>query len=181
MTPRVAATRYARALLEVSVEMSTSEQVADDLDGFADLIAQHPELARVLSNPAVPVEGKRGVVQELLTRLQVGRPLDTLLLQMAEQDRLSLVPALRKIYRERLMDHQQVVRAEVTTATPLAPEAVARLQQRLSEVTGRRVAMESRVDASVIGGVVARVGSTVYDGSIATQLARMKSKLFEQA
>jgi F-type H+-transporting ATPase subunit delta len=77
------------------------------------------------------------------------------------------------------MEYQQVVRAEVVSAMPL-PEAQAKqLQDKLARLTGRQVTMTTRVDPSIIGGVVARVGSTVYDGSVVTQLQRMRDRLAE--
>jgi F-type H+-transporting ATPase subunit delta len=99
------------------------------------------------------------------------------LLLLADRDRLAIVPDLLAIYRERLMEHQQVVRAEVTTAAPLSPERVTQIEQKLAALTGRKVNMTTSVDPAIIGGVVTRIGSTVYDGSIATQLAKLKEKL----
>ena len=75
------------------------------------------------------------------------------------------------------MEHQHVVRAEVTTAAPLTPDRTAQLQKQLADITGRTVTMTTNVDPSIIGGVVTRIGSTVYDGSVATQLATLKEKL----
>ena len=69
------------------------------------------------------------------------------------------------------------MRAEVTTAEPLTPERTAQMQQQLSTLTGRTVTMTTKVDPALIGGAVARVGSTVYDGSIATQLERLRERL----
>jgi len=78
------------------------------------------------------------------------------------------------------MEHRQIVRAEVTTAVLLPPDRVAQFEQRLAAATGRRVTMTTGVDPSLIGGAVARVGGIVYDGSIATQLAKMRARLEEQ-
>ena len=75
------------------------------------------------------------------------------------------------------MDHHQVVRAEVTTAIALPPDRVVALQQGIARATGRQVQLETRVDPAIIGGVVTRVGSTVYDGSVTTQLQRLKEQL----
>ena len=75
------------------------------------------------------------------------------------------------------MDHQQTVRAEITTAEPLLPEREAQLQQRLSRATGRRVMLTSKVDPAIIGGVIAKIGTIVYDGSIAAQLTKMRQRL----
>jgi F-type H+-transporting ATPase subunit delta len=89
------------------------------------------------------------------------------------------VPDMAKAYRERLMDHLNIVRGEVTTAVPLADDKLRVLEQGLAKATGRKVVLESRVDASIIGGAVTRLGSTVYDGSITTQLEKMKQALIE--
>jgi F-type H+-transporting ATPase subunit delta len=104
-----------------------------------------------------------------------------LLMLLAERDRFTLLPDMVAVYRERLLEYQQIVRAEVTTATPLPPERAAELEQRLSRATGRRVTMETRVDPSIIGGLVARIGSTVYDGSVSTQLEKLKDALVERS
>jgi F-type H+-transporting ATPase subunit delta len=78
------------------------------------------------------------------------------------------------------MEHQRVVRAEVTTAAPLSQERVAQIEQRLAALTGRTVDMKTNVDPTIIGGVVTRIGSTVYDGSIATQLTKLRDRLIER-
>ncbi len=82
-------------------------------------------------------------------------------------------------YRDRLMDHLNVVRAEVTTAVDLAPERAQAIERRLEEVTGRTVTLTTKIDPALIGGMVARVGSTVYDGSVTMQLQKMKTRLAE--
>jgi F-type H+-transporting ATPase subunit delta len=102
-----------------------------------------------------------------------------LLLLLADRDRLVLVPDLADAYRSRLMDHQLVVRAEVTTAVPLPEDRAASLRQGLAHVTGRQVQLDIRVDPSIVGGAVARIGSTVYDGSVTTQLEKMKQQLVD--
>ncbi len=79
------------------------------------------------------------------------------------------------------MEHQQMIQAEVTTATPLSPERITELQQRLAKITGRTVTMTTKVDQAIIGGVVTRIGSTVYDGSVATQLAKVRDRLSERS
>ena len=182
MTSRAAAARYARALLDVVLnERGNPEQVEQELASIADLLTRHPELQRALTNPAIPVTGKRGVIQELTNRIKVSPPVGKLLVLLADRDRLGLLPDLLAVYRERLMDYRQVVRAEVTTAVPLSQDRAAQLEKRLSELTGRRVTMTAKVDPSLIGGIVTRIGSTVYDGSVATHLETMKQKLMEQA
>jgi len=180
MTSRTAATRYAKALLDVASQEAPQggiEQVAVELDAFLALVREHPALERVLTNPAVPAPRKRAAVVEL-TRLAGLTPIvSKLLVLLAERDRLVLLPDLASIYRDLLMERQNVVRAEVTTATPLAEDRVHAIERGLAGVTGKRVSMSARVDEGIVGGVVARVGSTVYDASIATQLKKIRERL----
>jgi F-type H+-transporting ATPase subunit delta len=94
---------------------------------------------------------------------------------------LSLLPDLAKAYENRLMDHQQVVRAELVTAQPLPADRVGAITAGLKSATGRDVQLETRVDPAIIGGAVARIGSTVYDGSVTRQLERIKESLTNAA
>ena len=177
MTTRASAARYARALFDVALQESAPEQAERDLAAFAQLLQQHPDLRAVLMNPAVPGPSKAAVVRELTTRAGFSAPVSKLVVMLAERDRLTLFPDLLEVYRERLMDHQQVVRAEVTTAVPLAPERAAQIEQRIAQATGRRVTLAMRVDPSIIAGIVTRIGSVVYDASVARQLDAMKQRL----
>jgi len=182
VTNKTAANRYARALVDVSVkEKGNLSQIEQDLAAFVDLFTEHATLERVLLNPAVPVARKRATVAELSARAGTSPVLAKLLLLLAERDRLVLVPELLAAYRDRLLDHQNVVRAEVTTTAPLAADRVRAIERGLAGVTGRTVTLAAKVDPSIIGGVVARVGSTVYDGSVTRQLEKMRQKLVENA
>jgi len=180
MSMRASAARYARALLDVAIKESDPERAEQELATFVDLVRQHPDLQRALANPAVSAGDKRAVVQQILARLQPTAPVGKLVLLLATRGRLALLPDLLDVYRERLMEHRNVVRAEVTTSVPLPPERAAQLQQRLAAMTGRVVTMTTRVDGSIIGGVVTRIGSTVYDGSVARQLAKVKGRLAQR-
>jgi F-type H+-transporting ATPase subunit delta len=175
------ANRYAKALLDVAVKEADPVRAEEGLTAFVDLFTGHPDLRKALTNPAVPVQGKRGVVQQLVEHLKPAPPVGKLLLLLADRGRLELLPELLHAYRERLMEHQGVVRAEVVTSVPLPEARAAQLRDRLAGVTGRTVTVATRVDPGIIGGVVARVGGTVYDASVATQLARMREKLVENA
>jgi|SRR5882672_2685754 len=177
MHSRASAARYARALFDVALKESDPAQVERDLAAFADLMSSNAELHGALTNPGVPATGKRAIVETLATRLNAASPVRKLLMLLAERDRLAIVPDLLDVYRERLMELQQVVRAEVTTATPLSADRTAQLKDRLSKATGRHVDITTTVDPAIIGGMVARIGSTVYDGSVATQLARIRESL----
>jgi F-type H+-transporting ATPase subunit delta len=98
---------------------------------------------------------------------------------LAERDRLVILPDLLASYRARLREHQGIVSAEVTTAEPLAADRVKAMEQSLAKATGGAVLLETKVDPSIVGGAIARVGSVVYDGSVTRQLARIKQRLVE--
>ena len=180
MPSRAAAARYARALFDVALKESDPVRVERDLGAFAGLLSSNAELHGALTNPAVQVSAKRHIVDALASRLDAVPPVRKLLLLLADRDRLGIVPDLVAVYRERLMEHQQVVRAEVTTASPLSPDRVTQIEQTLASLTGRKVEMKTNVDPAIIGGIVTRIGSTVYDGSIATQLTKLRGRLSER-
>jgi F-type H+-transporting ATPase subunit delta len=178
---RALASRYARALFEVAVSEADPRVVETDLASFVALFEQHAPLRRALWNPAVPVERKQAAVSDIAVRARYAAPIQKLLELMAERDHLALLPYLLDAYRRRLMNHLGIVQARVTTAAPLSPERLQEVERALAHATGKQVTMTMQVDPAIIGGVVARVDSTVYDGSIVRQLERIKEKMIERA
>jgi F-type H+-transporting ATPase subunit delta len=180
VTNKTAATRYARALFDVAVkEKADLEQIERELGEFAALFTQYPDLEKVLLNPAVPVPRKRAAVADLIARAKFSPIVSKLLTLLAERDRLVLVRDLLAAFSERVLDYRNVVRAEVTTATAIDPQRTEAIRQGLAKLTGRTVKVSTKVEPAIIGGVVARVGSTVYDGSVTRQLEKMKERLVE--
>lgn len=178
MTSRGAATRYARALFDVARKEGDVQQAGRDIGAFARLVAGHEMLMRTFANPAIPAARKRAVVEQLLGRMGTVSPIvSKLVLMLAERDRLSLLPDLVTAYEARLMEDAKVVRARLTTAVALPADRISALQQGLARATGRQVQLDATVDPSIIGGAVARIGSTVYDGSVTTQLQKVKERL----
>jgi F-type H+-transporting ATPase subunit delta len=180
MSNRASALRYARALFDVVLKESDPDQAEHDLADFTTLFEQHDDLHRALVNPAVPVTAKKTVVTQLIDRVTLRGPVAKLLGLLAERDRLELLPEILTAYRERLMEHHHVVHAEIVTAMPIDDDRLAALQRQLAGATGRTVTMTTRVDPSLVGGVVAKIGTTVYDGSVATQLAKMRERLADR-
>lgn len=179
MSNRASASRYAKALFEVAATEGGLDEIEQALNSFSDLLHANGELRTTLLNPAIPSSAKRGVVDRLMERLTPPAPLAKVLGLLADRDRLELVPALAETYRERVMEHHRIVQAEIVTAEPLDDARVARLQAQLAGATGRTVRLSRRVDPAILGGIVTRIGSTVFDGSIATQLARLRHRLTE--
>jgi F-type H+-transporting ATPase subunit delta len=184
VTSGAAAGRYARALYDVvrKEQPVDLEAVQSQVQDLSALFTGNAALAGAMGNPAVPVNKKIAVSRAVLEKAgPLASPVSKMVLMLAERDRLMLLPDIARLYRERVMDHQKVIRGDVTTAMPLAPEKLKALEQGLTQATGRRVVLESKVNPAIIGGVVARLGSTVYDGSVTTQLEKLKQSLIEAA
>lgn len=181
MTNRTVAARYARALFDVSVKDRDPQQVDAELARFSDLVDGHETLRRLLLSPALPTARKRAIVAELLVRLgEVLSPVSKLVMLLAERDRFGLLPDILRSYRARLRDHLGVVQAQVTTAKPLTPERTAAIKQRLADASGCKVSLTTDVEPELLGGVVARVGTTVYDASVVRHLERIRETLVER-
>ena len=179
MSNLAVAARYAKALFDVSLKEADLHAVEQQLSAFAGLMTVHRNLEQVLTNPAVPVTKKQAVVKALVERQGSVPVVARTLILLASRDRLALLPDLLASYRERLLDREGVVRAEVTTSAPLSPERQAAIERGLAAATGKRVTMTIRVDPTIIAGVVAKVGGVVYDASVATQLRKIKTVMTE--
>ncbi len=178
-TNRALASRYARALFDVAVTEADPRAVECELANFVALFEQYAPLRRALWNPAIPVARKLAVVSEITGRAHYAAPLEKLLRLMAERDHLALLQHLLDAYRRRLLDHLGIVQAEVTTAVPLTPDRLHAVEQALARATGKQVTITTQVNPAIIGGLVAKVDSTVYDGSVVRQLERIKEKMIE--
>jgi F-type H+-transporting ATPase subunit delta len=180
MSRRTAAAPYAKALFEVALAAGRAEAVGRELAAVTGLVAEHDGLGRLLGNPAVPSGVKRDLVARLADESEVSDPLRKLLALMADRDRLSLLADLAEAYQARLMQHQGVVEAHITTAVPLPPERIEAVAGGLERATGKRVRLTASVDPSIIGGIKARLGSKVFDGTVARQLERIRERLVSQ-
>ena len=181
MTNRTAAVRYARALFDVSLRNDDLRRAESDLDEFTRLVDAHETLRRVLLAAAVPPPKKRAIINDLRNRSREASPTVTRLLTvLADRGRLALLPDIVRFYRARVFEHLEVVDAQVTTARPLSPEQDAVVRQRLAGAGAGDVRITTVVDPDILGGVVTRIGSTVYDGSVARHLERMRQTLLER-
>ena len=177
MTNRAVATRYARALLEVSEQQGSPDDIEQELAGVVDLMEGHLLLRETLVSPTVPPSRKRAVLKELIPKLDgISVVTGRLLMMMADRDRLGILAEVLQVYRARVRKLKGVVRARVTTVTPLPPERVQAIAATLASVTGKQVEIEASTDATLLGGMVTQIGSTVYDGSISQHLQRLRRR-----
>ncbi|MPZ18647.1 MAG: ATP synthase F1 subunit delta [Luteitalea sp.] len=174
---RLEATRAARALFDVSLQQGDPAHTASDLTRMVELLDAHRDLETALTSPMVKPAAKHALVDQLAPRLDLTSISHRLLLALADRDRLATIRPIAAAFHRRMLEHQRVMEAAVTTAVPLSEEQAAAIAAGLSRATGRRVSLVRAVDPSIIGGAVARVGSLVFDGSITTQLRRFKEQL----
>jgi len=171
------ANRYARALADVIIERYEVADVLSELSWFAQLMQQHAELREVFANPVIPVEQKRGVLNALLARLKVRQTTNNFLQLLLENQRLHHLNEMLRSLAQELDRRTGIVSAEVTTARPITDHDREMLRDRLRAVTGKEVRLQFHTDPQIIGGVVTRIGSQIFDGSIKNQLAQMKKQL----
>jgi F-type H+-transporting ATPase subunit delta len=178
MSARSVARRYAGALFDVARRSGAEERAGRELTELAGIVSGHAELAHVLDSPVVAPSVKRGIMEAILDAsgdvLGETRRLVSL---VAENGRVGLLPELAGAYADRLRAERRVVPAEVVTAAPIAPERRAALAAALARATGQDVALTERVDPAIVAGLVARVGSVVFDGSVTRQLERLQQRL----
>jgi F-type H+-transporting ATPase subunit delta len=177
MTPRSLARRYAGALFDVVPKSGAVEPAGRDLSAMAGLIAGHDDLRRIFHSAGVPPQKKRAVLEAILAADPIAAEVQRLLLLLADRDRLALVPDVAAEFAERAMSARRVIAADIVTAVPLGDARRAAVAAALSRASGCDVTVHDRVDPSMIGGIIARVGSVVYDASITRQLEKMRQRL----
>ncbi|HEY7030970.1 MAG TPA: F0F1 ATP synthase subunit delta [Thermomicrobiales bacterium] len=169
-----AAKRYAQAVFGLAKERGTIDRWLDDLALLNDLMGD-PRAAEALSSPAVPEAQKLGLVDRVLASAQPeARNLAHLLIQ---RQRVSIIPDLAQLYGAAVMEERGIVIAEVTTAEPLGPTEQEMVRAQLSKLVGKSVQLRLNTDPAIIGGVIARVGDRLIDGSVINQLRRLRARL----
>jgi F-type H+-transporting ATPase subunit delta len=179
MSERTDALRYARELLDVTWRHGQAPQVADELETIVLAARDYKDAVRPLFHPLVPKASKLATIRSFTTKAGVSKPTAVLLEALVQFHALHLLGTVASGFRDRLNRKQGVVRAKVTTATALPGAKASALAARLSELTAQQVTLQTQVDPAIIGGVVTQIDSTVYDGSVTRQLARMRQKLVE--
>ena len=179
MRDRKLATRYARALLGALRE-SGAEQPADEfLSALADSVKTNAEFRGFLLDPAKSSTSKKAVLNQLATAHGVHERVITFLSMLVANGRLAALPAIAELFHTEREAAQGQVSATLTTAAPLTPELRLRATGALEKLSGRKVNLTVAIDPALLGGAVAQVGSMVYDGSLKTQLARLRRTMGE--
>lgn len=180
MSLQTIARRYATALADVAIDRNEEREVQRELDQWASMIEAHPQLKEVFDNPTIVYDHKRKVVEDLIARTRVRETTASFLRVLLRNQRLSQLRDVAARFGLILDERGGMVAAHVTTARPIPEELKSSLHETLAAATGRKVRLSFSTDESIIGGLVARIGSTIYDGSVQSQLDRLAAKMAGQ-
>ena len=170
------ARRYAVALMEAAVEAGVLDRVQQDVEGLLATVSQSVELVAFWGDRLHRAEVQENAIRELFADRVEGLTLNFLVL-MAQRRRVHLIPQVLDCFVAMGEERAGVVRGQVRSAVELNAEQVERLSARLAAYTGKEVRLEVQVDESLRGGLVARIGDTVFDGSLDAQLERLRQRL----
>ncbi len=180
MSVETVARRYATALADVVLKSGETESVKSELKVWENLIRSNNDLQTAFANPAIAHLSKEKVLEGLLAKTKPSKTTANFLRVLLRNSRLTELGHINEKFVSVLDERGGVVTAEVTSARPLSEAEKSEFQVNIAKLTGKKVNLNFDIDENIIGGVVTRVGSTVYDSSVKTQLANLKQELIGQ-
>jgi F-type H+-transporting ATPase subunit delta len=177
MSVETVARRYATALADVVTKSNEAEIVKTELKQWEAMMASNAELLEAFRNPAINHASKEKVLESLIEKTKPSRTTANFLRVLLRNSRLTELTEINERFAAVLEERSGSVAARVVSARPLTAEEQAELQNSLTRLTGKRVNLNFDIDQNIIGGVVTTIGSTVYDGSVKTQLENLKKEL----
>ena len=177
MSVQAVARRYASALADVVLARNEAREVQAELKIWDEMLQSNPNLGEVFANPTVALDQKRAVLNRLIKLAQPRPTTANFLKVLLQNQRLTELGEINRKFAQVLDERAGVVAATVTTARPVPEDAHERLRTTLLSLTGKQVRIDFVTDPELIGGVVTRIGSTVYDGSVRNQLQQVREKM----
>jgi F-type H+-transporting ATPase subunit delta len=171
--------RYASALFELAQDQGAVDAVAGDLDRFARLVDESPDLARLLRNPVFTAEEQGRAIDAILSRAGIGGLAGNFIRLVAAKRRLFALPDMIRGYRDLVAQARGVVRAQVTLAEQPSDRVIDDIRQALRDVAKAEVDLAVRIDPALIGGLVVKLGSRMIDASVRTKLNSIRLSLKE--
>jgi len=171
------ARRYARAILEIGVANGNLDKIGADLRALAKAMHDSAELVTVLTNPAIRRADRRRVIDSLLDRIAAAPHSRNLVYLLLDGERLASLEAISREVDAMIEARSGRMSAEVTSAKPLNADQLSQITAALEKLSGKKVDIKRREDPELLGGVVAKVGDVVYDGSLRTQLRNLRDEL----
>jgi len=172
-----ASLQYANVLADVALAEGAAETAATQLGLFAAAYRESFELRSFLANPAVRLEAKHAVIERITKRQGASKIVRNLLFVIADNRRTPLIPEILAAFRQVIRQRQGVAEAIVTSVGDLNSAQKKELATTLAKLTGRKIEMKYALDPALLGGVVVRIGDTIYDGSLRSRLNEMRNLL----
>jgi len=177
MTISIVGRRYAKALFALAEQENAVAEIGKHLAEFTQTYGESPELRAVFENPGFGQDARRKIIIEIAARSGMHDAVRNGLQLLSDRGRLTHIPEVQEAFEAMAQERSGEVRAEITTAAALPEAYFMQLQRRLSEVTGKKVVLVKKTDPDLIGGVVARIGDQVFDGSVKNRLSGLKEEL----
>ena len=177
MSSQTVARRYASALADVVIERGEEREVQTELATWERMISDNRSLLEAFSNPTISYEQKGKVLNELIARTKVRSTTANFLRILLKNQRLAELPQVNSKLTQVLEERAGVLSAQIISARPVSEKNKALLEERLAGLTGKKPKLSFEIDESLLGGVVTRIGSTIYDGSVRNQLRRLREEL----
>jgi F-type H+-transporting ATPase subunit delta len=171
--------RYATALFELALESNVVDAVRADLDRFDGLIAESPDLLRLVRSPVFTAEEQTRALGAVLGQVGIGGLAANFLRLVSSNRRLFAVRDMIKAFRALVARHKGEVTAELTVADQLSPERLGEIKAALNAVTGKDVQVDVKIDPAIIGGLVVKLGSRMVDSSLRTRLNALRHAMKE--
>lgn len=175
--PQAVAQRYARALAEIVGPQGNFARTAAEIEAFAEIYRENAELREVFETPAVKPEQKLGVLDAILARLGASREVGNFLRVLLKHYRMNVLADIQQAFQSIANDEMGVAQMRVVSAAPLNDRERGALGQRFQELTGKKIEAEYGVDPDLVGGVLAQIKSTIYDGSVRGALDRIREQI----
>ena len=172
-----ASLQYANALADIALAQGAAEPAAKQLESFGTAYAQSAELRTFLASPAVSVEAKHAVLENICGRLGATKIIRNFLFVIADHRRTQLIPEIVATFQQVLRQRQGVAEAEVASAVELSAAQKKELAATLARLTGKKIEPKYALDPALLGGAVVRIGDTIYDGSLRSRLNEMRTRL----
>ncbi|HDM78735.1 MAG TPA: ATP synthase F1 subunit delta [Deltaproteobacteria bacterium] len=173
----ILAKRYARALLTIGQEDKKYKKYGEELDVFVGFLKENPEVENAISNPRYPVENRQNVLKIIVEKLGLSNAVQRFLALVLEKKRMPYIASICECYHSLVDDLENISRAKIISAVPLEEKALSSITNALEKIVGRKIIAETETDSDIIGGVIAKVGDLVFDGSVKTQLLNIKENL----
>ena len=174
------ATRYAKALADIVFSPGTPvspQQALEELRAFESLISSSTDFKTILLSPAAAAQKKRKIVSRFAEQLSISKTVGNFLCVIIDHRRIGLLSVIRQSLEVQIDERTGVMRAEIQSARDLEQGERVAIESALARLTGKQIRSQYAVDPDLIGGVTARVGSRMFDGSVRGQLAGMRRKL----